>query len=132
MNHSASRHAAAREFQIEERLSWHGTVVLAVSGDVDLYVAGELEDRMAEATDDGARVLVLDFADVNFVDSMGLGVVVGGMKRLRAESGELHLVVHGPELLRILEITRMDRVIPLHETLADALTAVGYPGSLSG
>ncbi len=130
MNHSASHHAAAREFQIEERLSWHGTVVLAVAGDVDLYVAGELEDRLAEAADDGAKVLVLDFAEVTFVDSMGLGVLVGGMKRLRADGGELHLVVSGPDLLRVLEITRMDRVIPLHETLADALTAVGYLGSV--
>jgi anti-sigma B factor antagonist len=130
MNHSASRHAVAREFLIEERLSRHGTVVLAVSGDVDLYVAGELKDRLAEAADDGAKVLVLDFADVTFVDSMGLGVLVGCMKRLRAEGGELHLVVSGPELRRILEITRMDRVIPLHETLADALTAVGHPGSV--
>jgi anti-sigma B factor antagonist len=132
MSQSASRHAAAREFQIEERLSWHGTVVLAVSGDLDLYVAGELKDRLAEAADDGARVVVLDFAEVTFVDSMGLGVLVGGMKRLRAAGGELHLVVSGPELLRILEITRMDRVIPLHETLADALAAVGYRGSASG
>ena len=91
---------------------------------------GSSKDRLAEAADDGAKVLVLDFAEVTFVDSMGLGVLVGGMKRLRADGGELHLVVSGPDLLRILEITRMDRVIPLHETLADALTAVGYPGSV--
>jgi anti-anti-sigma factor len=63
------------------------------------------------------------------VDSMGLGVLVGGMKRLRAAGGELHLIVASPEVQRVLEITRMDRVIPLHETLADGLAAVGYSGS---
>jgi anti-anti-sigma factor len=59
---------------------------------------------------------------------MGLGVLVGGMKRLRGQGGELHLVASRPELRRILEITHMDRIIPLHETLADALAAVGYRG----
>jgi anti-sigma B factor antagonist len=130
MSDAAWRHAAAREFQMDQRLSWHGTVVLAVAGDVDLYVAGELKDRLAEATDDGTKMLVLDFSDVTFVDSMGLGVLVGGMKRLRAAGGELHLVVSSPEVQRILEITRMDRVIPLHETLDDGLAAVGYRGSI--
>jgi anti-sigma B factor antagonist len=130
MSDTAWRHAAAREFQIDQRLSWHGTVVLAVAGDVDLYVAGELKDRLAEAADAGTKMLVLDFSDVTFVDSMGLGVLVGGMKRLRAAGGELHLVVSAPEVQRVLEITRMDRVIPLHETLADGLAAVGYRGSV--
>ncbi len=129
MSDVAWRHAAAREFQIDERLSWHGTVVLAVAGDVDLYVAGELRDRLAEATDAGTKTILLDFSDVTFVDSMGLGVLVGGMKRLRAAGGELHLVVSTPEVQRILEMTRMDRVIPLHENLAAGLAAVGYPGS---
>ena len=128
MNDAGSRHAAGEEFRIEEKLSWHGTVVMAVSGDVDLYVAGDLKDRLSEAADDGASVLVLDFSQVTFVDSMGLGVLVGGMKRLRGQGGELHLVASRPELQRILEITGMDRIIPLHETLADALAAVGYRG----
>ena len=128
MSDTAWRHAAAREFQIEQRLSWRETVVLAVGGDVDLYVAGELKDRLAEATDAGAKMLVLDFSNVTFVDSMGLGVLVGGMKQLRAAGGELHLVVSAPEVQRVLEITHMDRVIPLHETLADGLQAVGYRG----
>jgi anti-sigma B factor antagonist len=130
MSDAAWRHTAAREFQIEQKLSWHGTVVLAVAGDVDLYVAGELKDRLTEATDAGTKALILDFSDVTFVDSMGLGVLVGGMKGLRAAGGELHLVVSSPEVQRILEITRMDRVIPLHETLPDGLAAVGYSGSI--
>jgi anti-sigma B factor antagonist len=128
MSDGAWRHAAVRELQIEEKLSSHGTVVLAVKGELDLYVAGELKDRMAEATDAGTKMLVLDLSDVTFVDSMGLGVLVGGMKRLRAAGGELHLVVSAPEVQRILEITLMDRVFPLHETLADGLDAVGYHG----
>jgi anti-sigma B factor antagonist len=130
MSDAAWRHAVAREFQIEQKLSGHGTVVLAVAGDVDLYAAGELKDRLAEATDAGAKALILDFSEVTFIDSMGLGVLVGGMKRLRASGGELHLVVSSPDVQRILEITRMDRVIPLHETQADALAAVGYRGSV--
>ncbi len=123
-----ARPAAPEAFRIEERLSRDGTVVLAVSGDVDLYVAGELKGLLAHAVDDGASTLVIDLSHVTFVDSMGLGVLLGAMQRLRAEGGELHLVVPGPELRRILEITRIDRLLPLHETVPDALAAVGDRG----
>jgi anti-anti-sigma factor len=128
MDDSASRPATAEEFRIEEELSRDGTVVLAVRGDVDLHVARELEDSLAETVDEGGSRVVLDLSHVTFVDSMGLGVMLGSMKRLRAHGGELHLVVAGPELRRILEITRLDRILPLHDTRADALAAVGYRG----
>jgi anti-anti-sigma factor len=128
MDDSASPPATAEEFRIEEELSRAGTVVLAVRGDVDLHVAGELKGRLTETADDGGSKVVLDLSHVTFVDSMGLGVMLGSMKRLRAHGGELHLVVAGPELRRILEITRLDRILPLHETRADALAAVGYRG----
>jgi anti-anti-sigma factor len=128
MDDSASRPATAEEFSVDEELSHEGTVVLAVSGDVDLHVAGELKGRLAETVEDGGSMVVLDLSRVTFVDSMGLGVMLGGMKRLRAQGGELHLVVAGPELRRILEITRLDRLLPLHDTRAEALAAVGYRG----
>jgi anti-anti-sigma factor len=116
----------AEDFKVEEKLSSHGTVLLAVAGDVDLHVAGELKSRITESVDDGASKLVLDLTDVAFIDSMGLGVLLGGKKRLDDERGELHLVVPGPELRRLLEITRLDGILPLHDTRADALAAVGY------
>ena len=127
MDNVASPHATpADEFHIEQTLSRHGTVVLTVSGDLDLYVAGELKERLGMAADQRVSMLVVDLSDVTFVDSMGLGVLLGGMKRLHAARGQLHLVVSRPELRRVLEITRMDRILPLHETLAAALAAVGY------
>jgi anti-sigma B factor antagonist len=126
MDDSASRPATAEEFRIEEGLSRGGTVVLTVGGDVDLHVAGEFKSRLTETVDGGASMLVLDLSSVTFVDSMGLGVLLGGKQRLAAQGGELHLVVPGPEVRRILEITRLDQILPLHETLPDALAAVGY------
>jgi anti-sigma B factor antagonist len=126
VDNAASPHATpADEFRIEETLSREGTVVLTVSGDVDLHVAGELKDRLAAAADKRVSELVLDFSQVTFVDSMGLGVLLAGMKRMRAAGGELRLIVPRPELRRVLEITRMDRILPLHDTLSDALAAAG-------
>jgi anti-sigma B factor antagonist len=66
----------------------------------------------------------LDLSDAAFVDSTSLGVLLGGMKRLRERDGQIHLVVPRPEVRRIFEITLLDRIFPLHETRERALAAL--------
>ena len=68
---------------------------------------------------------MLDLTEVTFVDSMTLGVLVGGAKRARAVGGELRLVITAGPIRRILEVTLLDRVFPIDETRQDALAAVG-------
>lgn len=111
------------DFRIEEEYPREGTVVLALHGDADLHVAGELSDRLSVAIDGGASSLVLDLTEVSFVDSMTLGVLVGNAKRVRADGGEMRLVVPRPSIRRIFEVTLLDRVFPLAETREEALAA---------
>ena len=93
--------------------------------EADLHVAPDLRDRISSAISDGAHELVVDLTETTFVDSMTLGVLLGGMKRLRANGGRLRLVVARPDVRRIFEITLLDRVFPLHTTRAEALAAAG-------
>jgi anti-sigma B factor antagonist len=109
-------------FRIEEEHSGKGAVVLAIHGDADLHTANELRDRLTEAIEEGPRLLVVDLSDVTFLDSMALGVLLGGMKRLRLQGGQLRLVVPATDLRRIFEITLLDRVFTLSPTRADALS----------
>jgi anti-sigma B factor antagonist len=114
---------AGVEFRIEEDHPRDGVTVFALYGEADLHVAGELRDRLSAAIDAGASSVVLDLSEVSFVDSMTLGVLVGSAKRVRANGGQLRIVVNRPPLRRIFEVTLLDRVFPLDESRDDALAA---------
>lgn len=113
------------EFRVDEQHPSPGVAVVSVQGDADMHVAPELRDRLSGAVDGGVKHLVLDLSDTTFVDSMTLGVLLGSSKHLRDRGGELRLVVPRAEIRRIFEITLLDRIFPLHATLAEALVATG-------
>lgn len=101
--------------------------VLQVGGEVDVYTAPRLRERLVELVEGGARKVVVDLARVEFLDSTGLGVLVGAHKRLRAAGGTLALVCAREPLLKIFRITALDQVFPLFESV-DAATTAGADG----
>jgi anti-sigma B factor antagonist len=100
-----------------------GHTVLEVFGEVDVHTAPALRDRMADGVDSGPHDLVVDLSGVDFLDSTGLGVLVGGLTRARAAGGDLSLVCSRIPLLRLLEITGLDEVFVIHATAAAAVAA---------
>jgi anti-sigma B factor antagonist len=100
--------------------------VLEVGGEVDVYTAPRLRERLAELIDGGARNVVVDLARVDFLDSTGLGVLVGAHKRLRPVGGTFSLVCSRESLLKVFRITALDQIIPLHDTV-EAATGVTRP-----
>jgi anti-sigma B factor antagonist len=104
-----------------------GVAVLAVSGALDLASATDfrrlVNDLLAEA-----RVrLVVDLTDIEFVDSVGLGVLVSAHRRTRGLRGGMVLVVDGDPVTRLLRLTGLDRVFRVAPTRAQALTAAPAP-----
>ena len=97
--------------------------VLEVGGEVDVYTAPRLRERLVELVDSGARNVVVDLGRVDFLDSTGLGVLVGALKRLRAVGGTFGLVCAKEPLLKIFRITALDQVFPLHPTVDVAVGA---------
>jgi anti-sigma B factor antagonist len=67
--------------------------------------------------------MVVDLTHVGFLDSTTLGILVGGLRRLRECEGELHLVVDHPHLAKMFRITGFDGVFRIHKTLDDAIAA---------
>ncbi|HLL64704.1 MAG TPA: STAS domain-containing protein [Micromonosporaceae bacterium] len=98
--------------------------VLEVGGEVDVYTAPRLRERLVELVEQGARHVVVDLSRVEFLDSTGLGVLVGALKRLRAAGGTLGLVCAHERLLKIFRITALDRVFALYDTVDAATEAV--------
>jgi len=111
-------------FQIDDQEIDATTHVIELGGEVDLYTAPEFKERMVKVIEDGKTRLVVDLSGATFIDSTTLGVLVGGVKRLRPSGGSLALVCNNPNIQKIFEITGLDRVFTIHETRADALSAV--------
>ena len=92
--------------------------VLRVGGDLDVVGAPDLRQAVVTAVADGSRLLVLDLSDLDFVDSFGIGAVVGALKRLRQRGGDLALVCPSSRIRRVFEICDLDRIIALHDSVA--------------
>jgi anti-sigma B factor antagonist len=99
--------------------------VLEVGGEVDVYTAPRLRERLVELVDGGARHVVVDLVRVDFLDSTGLGVLVGALKRLRAAGGTFSLVCSKEPLLKIFRITALDQVFPIFPSVDAATSAAG-------
>ena len=73
----------------------------------------------------GAKEVVVDFSNTTFIDSTTLGVLVGGVKRLRTNDGQLSLVCSDRNITKIFEITGLDRVFTIYPTRDEALAKLG-------
>jgi anti-sigma B factor antagonist len=102
-----------------------GRTVVEVAGEIDVYTAPTLRERLVDVVDGGARHVIVDLGHVDFLDSTGLGVLAGARKRLQLLGGELVLVCNHERLLKIFRITGLDRVFIIYETVEAATAAVG-------
>lgn len=100
-----------------------GATVVAVGGEIDVYTAPKLRDKITELVAAGSYDLVVDLEGVEFLDSTGLGVLVGGLKKVRAHDGMLRLVCTQDRLLKIFRITGLAKVFDIHNTPEAAATA---------
>ena len=99
-----------------------GTTVVAVGGEIDVYTAPKLRDRITELVADGVYQIVIDMEAVEFLDSTGLGVLVGGLKKVRAHDGSLELICNQDRLLKIFRITGLAKVFTIHASAAGLAT----------
>jgi anti-anti-sigma factor len=98
-----------------------GQAVARLTGRLDLACAAEVKQQLLETVAAGHAKLVVDLGEVSFIDSSGLGALVGGLKAARQAGGDLRLARPGEQALVILELTTLDRVLCPFPTLAEAL-----------
>ena len=86
--------------------------VLRIAGELDAYTAPALRERMRDLNADGAVNVIADMRQVDFLDSTGLGVLIGGLKRFREHGGSLAPVITRSGLLKVLQVTGLTSVLP--------------------
>ena len=103
-----------------EKLS-ENRYVISLAGEVDLYTAPEFKQQLLDVIGKGGKNVIVDFSDTTFIDSTTLGVLVGGVKRLRTNEGQLSLVCSDRNITKIFEITGLDKVFPIYATRVEAV-----------
>jgi anti-sigma B factor antagonist len=103
---------------VSERDGWS---VLTVGGEIDVATAPRLREQLLRLVGDGNHRIVVDLGEVDFIDSTGLGVLIGALKRVRAHDGDLALVCTENRILKVFEITGLDRVFRLHPSVVAAV-----------
>ena len=94
-----------------------GRAIVAVGGEIDVYTAPKLRDQITELVSSGSYNIVIDLEAVEFLDSTGLGVLVGGLKKVRAHDGSLELICSQERLLKIFRITGLAKVFVIHDSV---------------
>src|SRR5712675_3304867 len=116
----------ALEDFVELKLGHHtqdGIEVVDVEGEIDVYTAPRLRELLIDLVNKNNYNLVVNMEKVEFLDSTGLGVLVGGLKRVRAHDGSLDLVCTQQPILKIFRITGLTEVFGIYETVDQAIAA---------
>ena len=111
-------------FDIKTEQLGNDAYVISLAGEVDLYTAPEFKQQLLEVIGQGGKQVVVDFSNTTFIDSTTLGVLVGGVKRLRTNDGQLSLVCNDRNITKIFEITGLDRVFTIYPTRDEAVSNV--------
>lgn len=118
------RYVVGVELSLDHRTVGDKTV-LEVAGEVDVYTAPKLREKLVELVGDGKHHIIVDMTKVDFLDSTGLGVLVGGLKRVLAHDGSLALVCDQERILKIFRITGLTKVFGIYSSLDEAVQDEG-------
>ena len=108
------------EVDVQEQDRWS---VVSLRGEIDVYTAPRLRQALIDLVEGGKTNILVDMSKVDFLDSTGLGVLVGGLKRVKAQDGSLEIVATQDKILKIFEITGLSKVFPIHDSVDAAVSA---------
>lgn len=94
-------------------------------GELDAYTVGQFRESLGELA--SKPKLLIDMSEVPFVDSAGLGALIGGIRRAREVGGDVAVCCNRPTLVRLLHTTGFDRIVTVAETLEDAARSLTDP-----
>jgi anti-sigma B factor antagonist len=110
-------------FHLESITVGGDCAVLRVTGEVDVYTAPQLRESVIRLLVNGVLHIIADLRDVDFLDSTGLGALVGSLRRLRIRDGSLTLVADTDKILLIFRITGLTHAFTLRPSIPDAIAA---------
>jgi anti-sigma B factor antagonist len=106
--------------ELEDKQISPGTALVICRGRLNLATAPEFRAYVNAVLDDGSSHVVVDLAETTFIDSSGLGALIGCLKRARSEGGDLRIAGPSEQVRTVLSLTNLDRVLRPHDGLDEA------------
>lgn len=113
------------EMDLQIKVRKNGVIsFIDLTGEVDAYTSSRFREIMIELIEDGTAKLIISMASVEYIDSCGLGALVGGLKRISEHNGKIVIVCDRPQVRKVFEITGLEKVFPLFHTEDEAIAAL--------
>jgi anti-sigma B factor antagonist len=110
-----------RELGMTTEESENKVAVIALSGELDLYTCPEFKDELLRVIRGGATLVAVDLTQTTFIDSTALGVLIRGVERLKINDGRLVVACSDPNIVKVFEVTGLDRVFSVVGSREEAL-----------
>jgi len=114
-------YAGMRELDITTEEARPGAAVVTLAGEIDLYTCPEFKQELLRVIADGASLVVIDLTATTFIDSTALGVIIRGVERLKLKDGRLVVVCADPNIVKIFEVTGLNRLFSVYGSRDEAL-----------
>lgn len=95
--------------------------ILEIEGEIDVYYSSKLEEKVKNLIAQGERKVIIDMTEVSYMDSSGLGVLVGSLKNLKKSKGDMKIAGANKEIMNVFEITRLNTFFDMYKTVPEAL-----------
>ena len=112
------------DIRVQVRESDDEAYVVELSGEIDVYTSPKVKDAIGELIDEGHYNLVINLEKVRYIDSTGLGVLIGGLKRVREYGGSVNLVCTNPQIKKIFDITGLVKIFGIFDSEDAAMKAL--------
>jgi anti-sigma B factor antagonist len=112
------------DIKVNVREAQGDTFVVDLNGEIDVYTSPKVKDAIGDLIDKGHYNLVINLEKVRYIDSTGLGVLIGGLKRVREHGGTVNLVCTNPQIKKIFDITGLVKIFGIYDDEDAAMKAL--------
>jgi anti-sigma B factor antagonist len=112
------------DIKVNVRESEGDAYVVELTGEIDVYTSPKVKDAVTELIDREHYNLVINLEKVRYIDSTGLGVLIGGLKRVREHGGSDNLVCTNPQIKKIFDITGLVKIFGIFDDEQSAMKAL--------
>ena len=112
------------ELKIESKQVDKEMVVIDLEGDMDVFTSPNLKETIIKLLKEGSIYLLINLTKVGYMDSTGLGVLVGSLKRVREHKGEIGLISPHPRVQKILDITDLVTIFKIYKNEEEAIRGI--------
>jgi anti-sigma B factor antagonist len=109
------------EIRIDVRPKSNDVTLIVLRGEIGTETVNQFKDKIDQIVADGKNKLVMDFQEVNYLNSMGLGVVAATLKKVKKNKGDLKLINLSPAVQELFELTRLTKVFEIFKSEEDAV-----------